>query len=147
MYRRRGFTLLEIGLVLAILAIATALVVPAMTRLGSDKPRTSADALLGVLHDARKEAIDRNVIATLLLDPVTGRYQLDTTGLSGSGTRAKGSIELGVNATLGTDLPRLRYIFRPTGAAFADTVLVRGGERAMLVSVDPWSGVAHADAR
>jgi prepilin-type N-terminal cleavage/methylation domain-containing protein len=147
MRTRRGFTLLEVGLVLAILAIATALAVPAAARLGADKPHTSADAILGLLHDARKEAIDRNVTCTLLLDPLTGRYQLDTTGLSGSGTRASGSIELGISATLTTDLPRLRYIFRPTGAAFADTVLVRGGGRTMLVSVDPWSGVAHADAR
>jgi prepilin-type N-terminal cleavage/methylation domain-containing protein len=144
---RHGFTLLEVGLVLAILAIATALAVPAVTRLGVDKPATNADALLGLLHDSRKEAIDRNVTATLLLDPLTGRFQLDTTGLSGSGTRASGSIQLGINATLSTDLARLRYTFRPTGAASGDTVLVRGGSRTMLVSVDPWSGVARADAR
>jgi hypothetical protein len=49
--------------------------------------------------------------------------------------------------TLVTDSPRLVYVFHPTGAAFADTVLVRGAGAAALVSVDAWSGVAYATAR
>jgi hypothetical protein len=38
-------------------------------------------------------------------------------------------------------------VFRPTGAAFADTVIVHGGDVPLVVRVDPWSGVARADSR
>jgi hypothetical protein len=54
---------------------------------------------------------------------------------------------LGAQETLVTDLPRLVYVFHPTGSAFADTVLVRGTGASALVSVDPWNGVAYAVAR
>ena len=46
-----------------------------------------------------------------------------------------------------TPLPRLTFVFKPTGAAFADTVVVRGTTSSVLVGVDPWSGVAYAAAR
>jgi hypothetical protein len=45
-----------------------------------------------------------------------------------------------------TDLPRLQYVFRPTGAAFGDTVIVRGGSLPLTIRIDPWSGVARADS-
>jgi hypothetical protein len=54
---------------------------------------------------------------------------------------------LGAQETLVTDQPRLVFVFHPTGSTFADTVLVRGAGSAMLVSVDPWNGVAYASAR
>ena len=38
-------------------------------------------------------------------------------------------------------------IIDPTGAAFADTVVVHGGNVPLVVRVDPWSGVARADSR
>ncbi len=59
---------------------------------------------------------------------------------------AEGTLDLGLTQTLETDQPRLRFVFRPTGAAFADTVVVRGGDVPLVVRVDPWSGVARADS-
>lgn len=147
MRARRGFTLWELTMVLLIMGIAATLAAPAFARLGADKPGTPADAMVGLLHDARKVAIDHNATATLRLDPKTLKYQLDTAGVNGFGMMATGILDLGMAQSLVTDQPRLQYVFRPTGAAFADTVVVRGGDIPLIVRVDPWSGVARADSR
>lgn len=144
---RRGFTLMELAIVLAVMGVAATLVVPALGRLGRDKPRRSEDQFMALLHDARKSAIDHNALVTLRVDPLTGRYRADTTTSLGSGLFVEGKLELGVEETLVTPLARLTYIFRPTGAVFGDSVLVRGSEATVLVGVDPWSGVAYAHAR
>lgn len=134
-------------MVLLVMAIAATLAAPAFARLGADKPAGAADAMLGLLHDARKAAFDFNATTTLRLDPRTLKYQLDTAGVAGSGTLAAGTLDLGLGRTLESTQPRLQYVFRPTGAAFADTVVVRGAEVPLVVRVDPWSGVARADSR
>jgi Tfp pilus assembly protein FimT len=133
-------------MVMLIMAIATSLAAPAFARLGTERPATAADAMIGLLRDARKAAIDFNVTATLRLDPRTLRYQIDTSGARGFGMLAKGTLDLGLSQSLLTDQLRLQYVFKPTGAAFADTVVVRGGEVPLVVRVDPWSGVARADS-
>jgi Tfp pilus assembly protein FimT len=143
---RRGFTLWELTMVRLVLAIAAGLAAPAFARFGSEQPEASADRVLGLLHDARKAAIDFNATTTLRLDPKTLKYAVDTSGVNGSGRLAEGTLDLGLTQTLETDLPRLQYLFRPSGAAFADTVIVRGGSVPLVVRVDPWSGVARADS-
>jgi hypothetical protein len=134
-------------MVLLVMAIGATLAAPALARFGSEQPPGAADAMIGLLHDARKAAIDFNATATLRIDPKTLKYQLDTSGVYGFGTLATGKLDLGLTQTLVSDQPRLQYIFRPTGAAFADTVMVRGGDVPLIVRVDPWSGVARADSR
>jgi len=145
--RRRGFTLLEMGIVLAVMAVSAMLVVPALSRMGQGKPAAVGEDVVKLLSDARQIAIERNETVTLRLDPVTGRYRADTVGIAGSGELGEGAMTLGAQEALVTDLPRLVYVFHPTGSAFADTVLVRGAGASALVSVDPWNGVPHASAR
>jgi len=144
---RAGFTLWELTMVLLIMAIAGLLAAPAFARFGAEQPPGGADAVIGLLHDARKAAIDHDATVTLRLDPKTLKYQADTSGVNGFGILAAGYLDLGLTQTLVTDLPRLQYVFRPTGAVFADTVVVRGGAVPLVVRVDPWSGVARADSR
>jgi prepilin-type N-terminal cleavage/methylation domain-containing protein len=144
---RRGFTLLEMAIVLAIMAISAILVAPAFSRMGQGKPPAVGDDVIKLLTDARTIAITRNETVTLRLDPLSGRYRADTVGVSGSGELGEGTMTLGAQETLVTDQPRLVFVFHPTGSTFADTVLVRGAGSAMLVSVDPWNGVAYASAR
>jgi hypothetical protein len=102
--------------------------------------------MLGLLHDARKASIDYNATTTVRLDPKTLKYEVDTSSGAGFGVLAEGVLDLGLSQSLETDLPRLQYVFRPTGAAFADEVVVRGGPKQLTVRVDPWSGVAHVDS-
>jgi hypothetical protein len=129
-------------MVLLVLSIAATLAAPAFARLGSERPPAAADALLGLLHDARTAAIDHNATVTLRIDPKTLVYEVDTSTAVGSGILANGRLELAFGETFETGLPRLQYVFKPTGAAFADTVRVHGA----LVSVDAWSGVARVDS-
>jgi prepilin-type N-terminal cleavage/methylation domain-containing protein len=143
---RRGFTLWELTMVLLVMSIAATLAVPAFARLGSERPATAADAMLGLLRDARKASIDYNATTVVRLDPKTLKFQVDTTGVGGVGVLAEGVLDLGLSETLETDLPRLQYVFQPTGAAFADEVTVHGGPKELTVRVDPWSGVARADS-
>ena len=134
-------------MVLMIVTIMGALVAPALVRFGADRPAGTADALLGLLHDARKVAIDNNVTSVLRIDPRTAHYRVDTTGILGTGEFADGKLDIGSTQVMVTDQPRLRYIFWPSGAAFADSVIVRGGPTPLWIGVDPWSGVANAEAR
>jgi prepilin-type N-terminal cleavage/methylation domain-containing protein len=145
MSARRGYTLWELTMVLLIMSIAATLAAPAFARLVDEKPKEGADAFVGLLTDARKAALEYNATVTLRVDPISLKFQLDTLGVSGGGVLTAGRLDLGLAQTLVSDQPRLRYVFQPAGAAFADTVVVRGGARQLVVRVDPWSGVAHAD--
>ena len=147
MKRREGLTLWELTMVLLVMAIAATLSAPAFARLGSEKPSGAADALLGLLHDTRKAAITYNATTTLRIDPKTLNYGVDTSGSTGYGQLASGTLDLGLGQSLETDQPRLQYVFRPTGAAFADTVAIRGASVPLVVRVDSWSGVARVDSR
>ena len=60
-------------MVLLIMAIAATLSAPAFARLGTERPATAADAMIGLLRDARKASIQFNATATLRLDPKTLR--------------------------------------------------------------------------
>lgn len=135
------------AIVLAVMAVASMLVAPALVRFGTEKPPRSEDRLLTLLADARKQAIAHGAQLTLRLDPATGNYRADTTTSAGTGMLGEGTLDLAMEERLVTPLPRLTYIFKPTGAAFADSVIVRGSTSSVMVSVDPWSGVAHAAAR
>jgi prepilin-type N-terminal cleavage/methylation domain-containing protein len=143
--RRSGFTLWELTMVLLVMAIAASLAAPAFGRLGTEQPSRGADQLLGLLRDARKASFDYNATVTLRIDPKSLNYQVDTSTVIGKGTLAAGVLEMGLTETLVSDQPRLTYVFRPSGAAYADTVVVRGSEMPLVVRVDPWTGVARAD--
>ena len=147
MRTRPGFTLLETAIVLAVMAVGAVLVAPAIARLGSQQQRQPAAELLALLQHARGVAIEHSVVVTLRLDPVSGHYRADSASVFGSGILAEGLLQLDASETLDTRLLRLTYIFRPTGATLGDTILVRAANQSVLVVVDPWSGVARADAR
>ncbi len=145
--RRPGFTLLEMAIVLAIMAVSAMLVAPAIARMGQGKPPQVGEDVVKLLHDARKIAIERNETVTLRLDPTSARYRADTVGVAGSGELGEGALTLDAQESLVTELPRLVYVFRPTGATLADTVMVRGAGGSALVWVDAWNGVAYASPR
>jgi hypothetical protein len=134
-------------MVLLVMAIAATLAAPAFGRLGSEQPSRGADQLLALLRDARKASFDYNATVTLRLDPKTLNYQVDTMAVRGRGTLAVGVLDMGAAETLVSDQPRLTFVFRPSGAAYADTVAVRGTQTPLVVRVDPWTGVAHADSK
>jgi prepilin-type N-terminal cleavage/methylation domain-containing protein len=147
MSRRRGFTLWEIATVMLIMAIVATLTAPAYVRFGEERDKSSLDLMLELLHDTRALAIEHTVEATLLIDPKTGHNRVDTTSSFGSGTVANDTLPFAANEGLESELPRVRFVFRPTGAAFGDSVLVRGTDSTRVLMVDTWSGMANAIAR
>ncbi|MBK6495645.1 MAG: GspH/FimT family pseudopilin [Gemmatimonadetes bacterium] len=147
MTSRRGFTLLEMSITLAVLLIASGLVVPALVDFGQTPARRTAGALIELLTTARHIAIDSNVTVTVVLDPETGRYRADSTGLLGSGPVSEGEVAFDGLEELVTESARLTWRFRPDGGALGDTVVVRGQEGSLVLSVDRWNGVARTDAQ
>lgn len=145
--RRSGFTLWETALVLAVLTITLVLAAPALTDFGTRKPQSDAEALLVLLRDARREAIQTSTTVAVRIDPTTGRFRVDTSGVAGVAEYGSGTLDLGGATVLVTDLARLQFLFQPTGTAFADSVGVRGPAGTVMLTVDPWNGMAHADAR
>jgi Tfp pilus assembly protein FimT len=144
---RRGFTLWETAIVLAVMAVSVIVVIPRVTDLGRVPPDQTGDAIVSVLRNARRVAIERSQTVTVRIDPVSGMFHVDTSGVNGTGRLAENVLELGAWQSLMTDAERLTYVFRPTGAAFGDSVLVRGNDMTVLVTVDPWSGQAVVHAR
>src|SRR5262245_15726263 len=139
------FTLWELSMVLIVLELAATLDAPAFARFGTEQPSRGADQLVGLLRDARKAALDNNATVVVRIDPKTLKYQVDTTTPSGGGPLAAGVLDLDISERIETDKLRLMYVFQPTGAAFADTVVVRGTAVPLVVRVDPFNGVARAD--
>lgn len=134
-------------MVFAVLSVTALFVLPAWIGRDDPTPVTGAGALSSLLTTARRAAIDARQTVQLYLDPVSGAWRADTTGVHGTGLLAEGTLELQALESLDTDVPRLRFQFFPTGAALGDTVLVRSSRDAVQLSVDPWSGVVVSDAR
>lgn len=144
---RRGFTLWEMTIVFAVMAVTALFVIPQWVRLGDAPPAAIGQPLLDALRDARRLAITAHQVVALRIDPVSGRYRVDTSGVAGTGVYFEGTLALGALESIESDQARVQYIFRPTGATYGDTVLVRNTNGAVLIAVDPWSGEAVSHAR
>ncbi len=147
MRTRRGFTLWEMTIVFAVMAVTALIVAPQWVRLGDAPAAVTGQPLLDALRDARRLAMTANQVVALRIDPLSRRYRVDTSGVAGTGLYFNGELALGALESFETTQPRLQYIFRPTGATYGDTVIVRGANGHVLIAVDPWSGVATAYAR
>jgi hypothetical protein len=130
-----------------IVAVVATLTAPAFVSLGQDRPQTSQDVLVKLLRDTRMLAIERAVEATLIIDPESGHYRVDTTSSFGTGKVAEDTLRFAAAEGLESNLPRIRYVFRPTGAAFGDSVTLRGSDSTRVLFIDTWSGMTHAIAR
>ncbi|MNC96803.1 hypothetical protein D3C83_142710 [compost metagenome] len=81
------------------------------------------------------------------MDPETGHYRVDTTSSFGSGRVAEDTLRFAATEGLSSSLPRIRYVFRASGAAFGDSVTIRGSDSTRVLVIDTWSGVPRAIAR
>ncbi len=135
------------ALVLAVLAVTLLLAAPAIGNFGVAKAPGDAEPLLTLLRDARAEAVRGSAVVAVRLDPTSGMFRVDTTGVQGMGPYAAGTIDLGGATVFVTELERLQFLFQPSGASFSDSVAVRGPGGNTMVLVDPWTGVARAETR
>lgn len=134
---RPGFTLIELVIVMVIISIMGAVIVPALARPVAIDPMAAARPLTDVLRSAHRAAVDSGRIVRLTVDPSTARY---AARMEGSATSlASGTMDL-AGSSLIADSVRASFAFHPTGAATGDVIVVSGGVRTILVTVDPWTG-------
>jgi prepilin-type N-terminal cleavage/methylation domain-containing protein len=166
--RRAGFTLIEIVVVLLILAVATAITVPAFLEPRQDDEVTDATRRIEALFRFARDSAARSGLpivvaidsataeawvyperqdgddAALPMSPVTtrlrapGALQRRDALHAGAGE----SLELPPGVALTLSKARAQFVFRAAGATFGDSLLLRHGMHVVLVTVDPWSGHA-----
>jgi prepilin-type N-terminal cleavage/methylation domain-containing protein len=132
---RRGFTLLELMVVLALLAITSAAAVPALLGARAIPPgRRTAMELQALLSEARDASRESGIPAAFVLAPAEGRYWMTR----GDSTLA-GMIAPPAGARIESTSDRIVCRFAPAAHADPCTIVVRG-ETTDTVRVDPWDG-------
>ena len=150
MKRRRGFTLLETAIVLAITAIGALLVLPMWPAATSSDVGTDGSpgaALATALSDARRHAIAKRQLVAVHLDVEQQRMRVDTTGTDGRGVWRDTVLPLAPDETLVTADTVAMYVFRPTGAAQGRPMALRHASGWLELRVDPWNGEVMRVAR
>lgn len=150
MTRRRGFTLLETAIVLAITAIGALLVLPLWPAATSSDVMTDGSpgaALAAALSDARQHAIANRQLVAVHLDVEQQRMRIDTTGPDGRGVWRDTVLALAPDETLVTADTVAMYVFRPTGAAQGRPMALRHASGWVDLHIDPWKGEVLRVAR
>jgi prepilin-type N-terminal cleavage/methylation domain-containing protein len=137
---RAGFTIIEVVVVLLIIAIATAVTVPALLA-----PAADDDALTTAVRDidllfrtARDSSARSGRAVTVMLDSATSHAWL----YAGEDSPASDGVPLGLPNGVRLQLSKARaaFLFMPGGAAFADSLTLRAATTDRLVTIDPWTG-------
>ena len=166
-HRRAGFTVIEIVVVLLIISIAAALAAPAFRSFFEEDDLTAATHRFETLFAfARDSAIHGGRPVTVLVDSVSGRVWLDTPAADidpdtmpavepgrafGSQAMRPGTQRMdGVDEGEPLDLPasirieltkaRARFTFAPSGAAYADSLVLSSTLGTRLLTLNPWTG-------
>jgi prepilin-type N-terminal cleavage/methylation domain-containing protein len=167
---RAGFTIIEIVVVLLIISVAAGLAAPAFRSFFEEDDLTAATHRFQTLFTfARDSAIHGGQPVTVLVDSVSGRVWLDTPAQdidpdtlpvvqpgSAFGSQAMHVMRPGtqrldqVEDGEPLDLPpsihieltkaRARFTFAPSGAAWADSLVLRSTMGLRLLTLNPWTG-------
>jgi general secretion pathway protein H len=137
--RAKGFTLIEVAVVLLVLALAAGLVLPSIASLTSAvRARADIAGVVAFLRYAREQAITRREAHEVRLAP-DARTLLLTTGKRGE-VKAARQIRPPTRIAVQSPGPR-SVIFLPEGRATGGAFLVEAaGRRLYRVTVDPLSG-------
>ena len=143
---RRGFTLIEVVVVLFVLAVAMAVGVPAIGR-GADGLRVRAEAagVANFLRAAREQAVTRNRAYEVRVDSEAGVMVLvSMSGAAGSkdGGTVQATRRLAAPVRIEADPPLRRTVtFSPGGLSSGGRFRVgAAGPRVYVVTVDPVTG-------
>ena len=137
----RGFTLLELIVVLLVLALAVALSAPAVGR-GTEGLRVRAEVagFSATLRHAREQAITSRKAHVVAVDPAEHRMTIAVDGSDVRQTRALPA-RLRVEAS---PPPALSVRFEPPGHSTGGDFRLSSGEVSYRVTVDPATGRVRA---
>jgi general secretion pathway protein H len=137
---RGGFTLVEVVVVLAILAVAAAVSVPALLARAEEPPIDAATRHFEMLFRlARDSALRSAAPVTVVIDSATARVWLTARGVAADPPEGT-VLELppGVRVQLGA--ARARFRFDAGGGAMGDSITLRGATETRRLTLDPWRG-------
>lgn len=153
---RAGFTLVELVVVLLLVAVATAVTVPAfLEEPQRDDLAIATERIDLLLRLGRDSAVRAGQPVTVSIDSITGTAWLvtgreDEQPSDGSTVRRAGALHVVPGQSL--DLPpsvrlqvasaRARFRFIPGGVSFGDTIVLHAGTAARTITVNPWTGDA-----
>lgn len=137
--RQPGFTLIEVVVVVAVLALAAAVTVPAIGR-GTEALRARAEVagLSAFLRHARQQAITRREAQEVRIDP-----EAHLAVLTGAGqAEVRSSRRLWADLRIEASPPAaLTVRFLPQGLSTGATFRIEApGRRVYLITVDPLTG-------
>jgi general secretion pathway protein H len=137
----RGFSLIELIVVLAILSVAAVAVAPLATpwQRGTLVNVAARDVALA-LRAARAAAIHANQETIFTLDGAAGQYWSDR-------APAPKPLPARVTAAFAPGLPQGRIRFFPDGGASGGTIVLSDPHRSASIRIDALSGRATVDVR
>lgn len=163
-YKARGFTVVELMLVVAILAILVGVGLPSFSNSVKDKRISSITSeFISAVYVARNEALTRRAVVTLDQNPAGWQagWSINREGAElHAFTNATPDISLQLVGVGNTPLSIARFSFKPSGQVTNDasntigsiSVLIcddRSNERGRTLTISPFGNVqnaAHADA-
>lgn len=137
----RGYSLMELVVVLAILAVAAAVVAPAVGRTADDvRVRAELAGLAAFLRTAREQAVARQQAIAVTLDPEARVLLLRRSGREGeTGVQASLAVSALLRVEADPAMPRLTFL--PHGMSSGARFLIEApGSRAYVITVDPLTG-------
>lgn len=134
---RRGFSLVELVVVLVLLGITAALSAPALTSaLDRDESHASVREVRTLLEDSRSLALERGARVDLVIDAENARYWV----MAGDDSATTGGIALDSGVRLQSRRARAHFMWDARAASWIDTLRVTTGAGRTMLTVDPWSG-------
>ena len=138
---RRGMTLIELVVVIALMAIVAGVSAPTLASLGRPGNASGLDVVVTMLRRTRATAIQRATVVTVTIDPTSARYWTDPPDTAAG-------LALPPQATLSARSQRVHFRFAPDGRSITDEPLfVREGASVRPVILETWTGEVRRDSR
>ena len=137
----RGFSLVEIMIVIAILGLSAVVVAPAMRDWGVTSDLDSArKEVLRVLMASRQEALKLGRPVLVAIEPASARLRVWVEVESEETLLLDRILDLPMEAHLESAVDTPRFRFTPLGPAEADPLTIVSPDGTAKVTVDPWTG-------